>query len=135
MLATFAANLYANTASPSFVTTVIPQLLALYPDIPAQGSPYNPVNVSKDDRFYGPTNQYKRLASLYGDGLFESGRRLLLDAYTARDTEYPAYNYLFTANIPGLDPALGVPHGSELYFGRSSPRESHSHFPDRMSVV
>src|ERR1700733_2511018 len=87
---TFAENLYDKAASLSFQTKLIPKLLKLYPDVPALGSPYNPVNVSKDDRFYGPTNQYKRLASIYGDGLLQSGRRLLLDAYIAKDKEYLA---------------------------------------------
>jgi len=115
---TIAANLYDEAAPPSFITQQIPELLKLYPDIPALGSPYNPVNVSKDDRFYGPTNQYKRLASMVGDGIFQSGRRLLLDAFLAEDREYPAYSYLFTADTPGADPALGVYHSSELFFGR-----------------
>ena len=119
VLNAFAANLYDKAASPSFQTKLIPELLKLYPDVPALGSPYNPVNVSKDDRFYGPTNQYKRLASIYGDGLFQSGRRLLLDAYIAKYKEYPAYNYLFTANTPGAKPALGVYHSSEIPFGTS----------------
>ncbi|KAF8334763.1 Carboxylesterase family-domain-containing protein [Cantharellus anzutake] len=48
-------------------------LLGLYPDIPAIGSPYDPVGVSKDDRFFGPNNQYKRAASLFGDVVFHSG--------------------------------------------------------------
>jgi hypothetical protein len=98
---------------------VIPKLLRLYPDNPALGSPYDPVGVSKDDRFYGPTNQYKRLASLYADGLFHSGRRLLLDEYVKRNKTPSVYNYLFTANTPGANPALGVYHASELAFGKS----------------
>ena len=114
---TFAENLYDKAASLSFQTKLIPKLLKLYPDVPALGSPYNPVNVSKDDRFYGPTNQYKRLASICGDAIFQSVRRLLLDAYIAKDKEYPAYNYLFTANTPGAEPALGVYHSSEIPFG------------------
>ena len=115
---TIAANLYDGAASPSFITKQIPELLKLYPDIPALGSPYDPVNVSKDDRFYGPTSQYKRLASVSGDALFQSGRRLLLDAFIAEGREYPAYNYLFTADTPGADPALGVFHSSEISFGK-----------------
>lgn len=98
----------------------MPELLKLYPDIPALGSPFAPVNVSKNDRFYGPTNQYKRLSALFGDGLFQAGRRLLLQAYIARDKNYPVYNYLFTANTPGASPALGVYHSSEISFGELS---------------
>jgi hypothetical protein len=68
-----AANLYDSPPAPGFLKTIIPALLKLYPDNPAIGSPYDPVGVSKTDRFYGPTNQYKRIASLSGDALFESG--------------------------------------------------------------
>ena len=134
-LPTFAANLYAKTASPSFVSKLIPKVLELYPDIPALGSPYNPVNVSKDDRFYGPKNQYKRLASLFGDGAFETGRRLLLDAYIAHDKEYPVYNYRFTTNTPGTDPAFGVYHGSDIPFGKSHPSRAQSVNINRPNMI
>ena len=48
--------------------------LSFYPDNPAQGSPYDPVGASPTDRFYGSTNQYKRISSLLGDTIFQSGR-------------------------------------------------------------
>jgi hypothetical protein len=50
------------------------QVLQLYPDDPALGSPYDPVGYPKSYRFYGPNNQYKRLASIIGDVIFQSGR-------------------------------------------------------------
>ena len=62
-----------DDASPAFKTKLIPKLLRLYPDDPAIGSPYAPVNASKSDRFYGPKNQYKRVASILGDTVFNSG--------------------------------------------------------------
>lgn len=47
--------------------------LRFYPDDPKQGSPYEPFDASPNDRFYGPRNQYKRMASLMGDWVVESG--------------------------------------------------------------
>lgn len=67
------ANLYDNQASFTYTTKLLPELLKLYPDDPALGSPFNPMNVSNTDRFYGPTNQYKRLSAMVGDGIFQSG--------------------------------------------------------------
>lgn len=64
---------YDADASPAFNATIIPKLFRLYPDNPIVGSPYDPVGISKSDRFYGPTNQYKRAASIIGDTLFDSG--------------------------------------------------------------
>jgi hypothetical protein len=64
---------YDADASPAFNATIIPELLRLYPDDPTVGSPYDPVGASKSDRFYGPTNQYKRIASIIGDVVFNSG--------------------------------------------------------------
>ena len=70
---TTSGNVYDANASPAFNTTIIPELLRLYPDDPTIGSPYDPVGTSKSDRFYGPTNQYKRIASILGDVVFNSG--------------------------------------------------------------
>jgi len=109
-------GLYDANASPAFKEKVLPELLRLYPDDPTVGSPYNPVNASKSDRFYGPTNQYKRIASILGDALFNAGRRLLLKAYIGKDVYYPVYNYLFTQATSTLPPAFGVYHFSEIAF-------------------
>lgn len=63
----------ATTSFPS----VLQQVLQLYPDDPSQGSPYDPTNTTTSYRFYGGTNQYKRLSSLMGDLLFQSGELLV----------------------------------------------------------
>ncbi|KAF8334758.1 Alpha/Beta hydrolase protein [Cantharellus anzutake] len=89
-------------------------LLELYPDVPAIGSPYDPVGVSKDDRFFGPNNQFKRAASLLGDFIFHGGRRALLDSYVKHDVYYPAWTYLYTQVTPGVPAYLGIFHGSEV---------------------
>lgn len=52
---------------------MIPKLLQAYPDDPTVGSPYAPINTSASDRFYGPKNQYKRAASIFGDQFINSG--------------------------------------------------------------
>ncbi|KAF8331132.1 Alpha/Beta hydrolase protein [Cantharellus anzutake] len=98
-------------------TKLFKGLLELYPDIPAIGSPYDPVGVSKNDRFFGPNNQFKRAASLFGDIVLHSGRRALLDAYLRRGAHYPAWTYLYTQVIPGVPVYLGAFHGVSFLFG------------------
>ncbi|KAF8322026.1 alpha/beta-hydrolase [Clavulina sp. PMI_390] len=113
-------HVYLNNASASAMNgTILTKLLELYPDNPALGSPFAPPIVPPSYRFYEPlsTNQYKRLAAMFGDSIFHAGRRLLLDAYLKKDKFYPVYNYLFVQNIPGMDPALGVYHSAEIQFG------------------
>ncbi|KAF8334771.1 Alpha/Beta hydrolase protein [Cantharellus anzutake] len=110
----YVGNLSAATPEQ---TKLFKVLLKLYPDIPAIGSPYNPVGASKDDRFFGQNNQYKRAASLFGDGAYQSGRRALLDTYVKRNVDYPAWTYLYTQVIPDTPAYLGVYHGSEAPSG------------------
>ena len=132
--------MYDANASPAFKEKILPELLRLYPDDPTVGSPYNPVNTSKSDRFYGPNNQYKRIASIFGDAVFNAGvsfvavaqhvneylyifisikgRRLLLKAYIAKNAYYPLYNYLFTQATSTIPIAYGVYHTSEIAFGK-----------------
>ncbi|KAF8313065.1 alpha/beta-hydrolase [Clavulina sp. PMI_390] len=99
-------------------TVKVCDLLELYPDDPSLGSPYAPINVSLSYRFFPPltTNQFKRFAAMLGDSIFQAGRRLLLDAYIAKNQSYPAWNYLFVQNTPGANPAKGVYHASEIPF-------------------
>ncbi|KAK7040280.1 hypothetical protein VNI00_009747 [Paramarasmius palmivorus] len=87
------------------------QLLQLYPDVPALGSPYNTGNET-----FGLSSQYKRSAAITGDLMFHSVRRLWTKA--AVDAGVKAYGYLFTG--PRLEdvfpPQYGVPHTQELYY-------------------
>ncbi|KAF8325150.1 Alpha/Beta hydrolase protein [Cantharellus anzutake] len=108
---TYVGNLSAATPEQRKLFKI---LLELYPDVPAIGSPYDPVGVSKDDRFFGPNNQFKRAASLFGDFIFHGGRRALLDSYVKHDVYYPAWTYLYTQVTPGVPAYLGVFHGSEV---------------------
>lgn len=54
--------------------------------------------------------------------LCKTGRRAVLQEYIRRDASYPAYAYLFANHRPEENPALGVPHGAELEFGKPKSR-------------
>lgn len=129
---------YRGNDTSARTTSLYDEVLRLYPDDPTLGSPFDPVGLNKSDRIYGPTNQYKRAAAIFGDTAFQSGqypmpfvkgtatymfplrilgRRALLDAYITIDEFYPAYTYLFTQPTAGAPPAAGVSHGSEISFG------------------
>ncbi|KAF9516357.1 hypothetical protein BS47DRAFT_1390812 [Hydnum rufescens UP504] len=116
----FETSLYISRPSAQILAD-FNQLLQLYPDDPALGSPYDPVGYPKSYRFYGPNNQYKRLASIMGDVASNlattcTGRRLLIGTYLAEDKECPVYSYLFTQNTPTIPPAYGVMHGTEVAY-------------------
>lgn len=103
-------RIYFNTASNDLINEVFTQ----YPDVPAQGSPFIPVNGDRDNRFYGPLNQYKRIAALYGDIRYQSNRRFFLNAIAKRGQK--AYSYQFAQYTAGNDDAVGYPHGSDLNY-------------------
>ncbi|KAM5544433.1 hypothetical protein V8D89_002093 [Ganoderma adspersum] len=77
-------------------------LLALYPNDPAQGSPFGT----------GDANQlapmYKRVAAFEGDFLFQSTRRSLL---ALRADKQPAWTYMVER---GGFPGVGYPHGNDV---------------------
>eukprot|EP01117_Protostelium_nocturnum_P011489 TRINITY_DN4168_c0_g1_i1.p1 TRINITY_DN4168_c0_g1~~TRINITY_DN4168_c0_g1_i1.p1 ORF type:complete len:422 (-),score=138.52 TRINITY_DN4168_c0_g1_i1:63-1328(-) len=96
---------FANITSSS-----LDNIMALYPNDPALGSPYNTGTKS----FYPP--QGKRAASAYGDLAFVAPRRLLIDRYAALGTK--VWSYRFEYNF---DPASaskpnwpGIAHSFEL---------------------
>lgn len=97
----------ATTSFPS----VLQQVLQLYPDDPSLGSPYDPTNTTASYRFYGGTNQYKRLASLVGDLLFQSGELLVFF------NQYPASS---PCSVRHTSRAMG--QGGELYYKRTRRR-------------
>ncbi|KAI3602599.1 extracellular triacylglycerol lipase precursor [Moniliophthora roreri] len=82
------------------------QLLQLYPDVPALGSPFDTGNET-----FGLNSQYKRSAAITGDLMFHSVRRLWTKA--AVQAGVKAYGYLFTApRLAIIPPELGV----ELFY-------------------
>ena len=62
----------------------ITPLLTLYPNDPAQGSPFG----TGDENQFAPMN--KRVAAFQGDFFFQAARRLLL---TLRSDKQPAWTY------------------------------------------
>ncbi|KAF7365800.1 Carboxylic ester hydrolase [Mycena venus] len=89
----------------------IDELLMLYPDDPALGSPYNTGNET-----FGLPSGWKRSTSIFGDLHFQSTRRLWMQAAASQSS--PIYSYLFT-QPQTEDPSLGVNHKmtKEFFFG------------------
>ncbi|KAK7040282.1 hypothetical protein VNI00_009749 [Paramarasmius palmivorus] len=86
------------------------QVLQLYPDVPALGSPFNTGNET-----FGLSSQYKRSAAITGDLMFHSVRRLWTKA--AVNAGVKAYGYLFTGpRLAIIPPELGVSHGLDLLY-------------------
>ncbi|KAJ6525277.1 extracellular triacylglycerol lipase precursor [Mycena vulgaris] len=95
--------------SPPLVTAAelsskIDELLTLYPDDPALGSPYNTSNET-----FGLNSGWKRATSITGDLGFQSTRRMWLQAAAAGGSK--VYGYLLTQPQLG-DASLGVDHTS-----------------------
>jgi acetylcholinesterase len=90
------------------------KLLELYPDVPALGSPFNTGNQT-----FGLPSGFKREAALMGDLQFVSTRRNLQQ--TANKFGVKTFGYLFTQPQPNSPPALGVSHGSEVFFVYGAP--------------
>ncbi|KAI0322476.1 Carboxylesterase [Amylostereum chailletii] len=82
-------------------------LVFLYPDDPAEGSPYGTGNTT-----LGMGAQFKRAASIVGDLIFQGQRRIWSQTASSRGTK--SYAYVFTENQTGSAPYLGVSHGSEI---------------------
>ena len=98
-------------------TTTIPQALSLYPDTPALGSPFRTelIGATPENRFFGATNQFKRVASAYGDILFHTGRRTQLRATAKKFGN--AWSYSFTQPLQQIilnQPAYGIFHSGSL---------------------
>ncbi|KAJ7239771.1 esterase 1 [Mycena haematopus] len=95
----------------------IDNLLRLYPDIPALGSPFDTGNDT-----FGLNSQYKRATSVCGDLTFLSQRRLWIEAATNAGVK--TFAYLFRQPQPNSPPQLGVFHGSEIPFVYGAPNDT-----------
>ena len=99
------------------------ELLSKYPDVPSLGSPYGiepNSTTDKDDRLYLPleANQYKRFGSIFGDCIFESGRRA--QAMTTSQLGVPVWGYLFEHYpLEQRSAHWGVYHGAEIPYGKN----------------
>ncbi|KAF8320867.1 alpha/beta-hydrolase [Clavulina sp. PMI_390] len=115
-------------------TPAIKKALVLYPDDPTKGSPFEPelTGTPARNRFYGIDNQYKRMAALIGDTLFESGKRDFVKKMTTKDPRNPVFVYQFAATPPGTQAAQGIPHSSDIpyvhgkVFETSNPDPKHA---------
>ena len=76
-------------------------LLVLYPNDPAQGSPFGTGNET-----FGLSSEYKRLAAMLGDMSFQAPRREWIGL--AAEAGVPTYGYIFTdQNAAATNPSLG----------------------------
>ncbi|KAL0059571.1 hypothetical protein AAF712_013661, partial [Marasmius tenuissimus] len=92
--------------------TAVAELLKFYPADPAAGSPYG-----TGSETFGVAAQYKRLASLVGDLIFEASRRD--HVRTATKDGVDVWSYFFNASINQLDPTFdvyGIQHIAENVF-------------------
>ncbi|OBZ67058.1 Lipase 1 [Grifola frondosa] len=103
---------------PTELVQTADALLALYPNIPALGSPFNTGNDT-----FGQNAEYKRAAAMVGDWNFQALRRLW--SQTASRAGVKTFGYLFTdPQAPNEDPfslQAGVPHESEITYVFGGP--------------
>jgi len=103
---------------PKALPEILDRLLQRYPDIPFLGSPYpSPSWPDWDDnsRIFPPleSNQFKRTASMFGDLMLESGRRVQLDDI-ANAGGVGVWNYRFMQPPGDFQTYLGVYHTSDV---------------------
>lgn len=102
-------NLNAYFSPPAVPPSVLGDFLALYPDDPAAGSPYNTGNET-----FGLSPLYKKCAALRSDLMFDSQRRFWIQ--TTSEVGVKAFGYRFTQPLSATPTYLGVYHGSEIPF-------------------
>ncbi|KAJ6542189.1 extracellular triacylglycerol lipase precursor [Mycena vulgaris] len=133
-VASFLTALFSPTTSAS-EQDVIADLLQVYPDIPALGSPFNTGNEK-----FGLDSQYKRLAAIepahfstVGDLAFHAPRRFWME--TAANAGVKTFGYLFTQPQPESPSAIRVFHGAEIPFVYSNPSDSSASFMSLSEVM
>ncbi|KZV74625.1 carotenoid ester lipase precursor [Peniophora sp. CONT] len=89
---------------PKANDSIIDDILSAYPDDPTLGSPFD---TGLNNSF---TPEYKRVAALLGDHLFQAPRRFLL---SERSGSSSAFSYLYKRGKS--TPYLGTSHGSDLF--------------------
>ncbi|KAJ8495360.1 hypothetical protein ONZ51_g1780 [Trametes cubensis] len=101
-------------STPSAVQSAANGLMQLYPNDPAQGSPYG-----TGSNTFGLGSEYKRAAAIAGDIWFHSIRRAWDQAASGQGVK--AFAYLFADPQAVSNPAQGVAHGSELGYVFGQP--------------
>ncbi|PSS22637.1 hypothetical protein PHLCEN_2v3064 [Hermanssonia centrifuga] len=91
----------ATQLDPSFIATA-DEILILYPDDPALGSPFGTGNDT-----FGLDPEYKRITAITGDLAFQALRRAWIEAAIA--VGVPAFGYIFTdpESVMASEPWLG----------------------------
>ncbi|KAI0759364.1 Alpha/Beta hydrolase protein [Trametes elegans] len=118
-LSNFITPLQTGTASPA-LQTAIGKLLQLYPNDPAEGSPYG-----TGSETFGLGSQYKRAAAIAGDIWFHSARRAWDQAAAKQGVK--VFAYLFADLSSVKDATLGIAHGNELGYLFSQPQAEPAH--------
>ncbi len=134
----------------SYAEEAVQQIFKLYPDIPAEGSPYYNAETATcagttqdlDSRIYAPLqgNQYKRSSAFFGDFTFQAHRRTYLNGTQVggRQNSDKVYSFEFQQNdkfaANGTGSALGAYHSSELkyFFVRPDGRVKDPVLADKM---
>ncbi|KAK4688859.1 hypothetical protein P7C73_g1244, partial [Tremellales sp. Uapishka_1] len=91
--------------APNLTTTA--EILTLYPDNPALGSPFNTGNQT-----FGLSPSFKQAAAIIGDNGFQSKRRWFLESANQHGLNQ-TWSYQFEETIPGAG-YLGTYHASEI---------------------
>jgi carboxylesterase type B len=115
----------------------VEELLALYPDDPAQGCPYG----TGSERFASQGWMYKRGAAIAGDIFVHAGRRGLVEYYARKNNakdkhrQKPVYSYRFdqppwngTLELIATVPPVYSTHYAELIFVFSNPSRNLSNY-------
>lgn len=83
-------------------------MLAAYSNEPAFGAPFDGRNTT-----YGQPSQYKRMSAIASDASYTAPWRWYLETFSQKTD---VWGLLFEEPIPGVKPALGVQHGSDMVF-------------------
>ncbi|KAJ7118477.1 extracellular triacylglycerol lipase precursor [Mycena crocata] len=105
------------SVSPTRLEDSVNNLLQLYPDIPAVGSPFNTGNET-----FGLSSQFKRASAIVGDLDFQSQRRVWME--TAANAGVSTFGYLFTQPQPTIPPLFGVTHSTEILYVYGAPSDT-----------
>jgi len=96
-----------ETQGPGSLDRAFDRVLELYPDDPAQGSPFGTGNQT-----FGLSPVFKRAAAILGDMFFQSTRRQWINAASSHGIKTFCYHFVDPQNS-GAD---GVNHGSEVNY-------------------
>ncbi|KAJ8456558.1 hypothetical protein ONZ45_g18676 [Pleurotus djamor] len=109
-------DLFRGPVSSFALDRFAEQMLRLYPDIPALGSPFGTGNET-----FGLSSQFKRMSALLNDVAFAAPCRAQALAFSGAGVN--VYGYLFTEPHSRFPPYAGVAHTNEMpfVFGNITP--------------